>query len=151
MKKIPLSQGQYALVDDADYLSLSKFKWFALKYRKHFYAGRSATINGKHFTLFMHRLIINTPPGFHTDHINHNGLDNRRRNLRIATPRENGMNRRGLQSNNTSGFTGVSWFEQRRKWRVRTTINGKQILIGFFDNKRNAAEAYKKFVASLMV
>ncbi len=74
------------------------------------------------------------------DHINRNELDNRRENLRPATFTENARNR-SLQSNNTSGVTGVSWSKQNKKWMVQITVNKKTLTIGFFDDKFDAIKA----------
>lgn len=76
-----------------------------------------------------------------SDHENCNTLDNRRRNLRIATNSQNGANRERL-SNNTSGYKGVSWDKRRRKWHAYIYFNKKQIHLGFFDTAEQAYEAY---------
>src|SRR3990167_11489999 len=92
MKRIKLTKGQYALVSDEDYEELNKVKWFALQSRgvKRFDAARNApSVKGKEKVLLMHRVIMNTPQGLDTDHINHNPLDNRRENLRICTHGQN--------------------------------------------------------------
>lgn len=97
---------------------------------------------------YMHRLINNTPKGFHTGHINRDKLDNRCINLRSVTPRENSLNR-GLQSNNTSGFIGVT--KNKNGWRSYTKRNGQQIIFGTFPTKELAAEAREKGMLCLGV
>jgi hypothetical protein len=93
MKEIPLTQGQSALVDDDDYEYLNQFKWMAWRHGNTFYAIRHApTKDGKRDTIRMHVVVIETPNGMDTDHINGNGLDNRKENLRIVTHRENNQN-----------------------------------------------------------
>lgn len=87
MKTIPLTQGQFALVDDADYEWLSRWKWCVLFTDSVFYATRSRCLSDApgSKTILMHREVLNAPDGFETDHINGDGLDNRRENLRLAT------------------------------------------------------------------
>jgi len=81
-------KGYCILIDEPDFESVSKFNWSIVKGRNTYYA--NTTINGK--LTGMHRYLMNTPKGLVTDHINHNGLDNRRCNLRISTISDNRMN-----------------------------------------------------------
>lgn len=107
--EIKLTQGKVALVDERDYAYLSQWKWYAKKdyRREEWYAYRSFTISkGKYSAISMHRELLNIDKGKQVDHIDHNGLNNCRDNLRIVTASENQKNQR-RQSNNTSGFTGV--------------------------------------------
>ena len=92
-------------------------------------------------TLQLHRLLMNPPKGMVIDHINHNGLDNRRENLRICTRAENSRNR-GKQKNNTSGYKGVCWYKRDKKWRAQIKKDSKKIHIGYFDIIEDAARAY---------
>ncbi len=89
---IPLTQDQFAIVDAEDYGWLSRYKWFAVKNRETFYAQRfgDGTIVG------MHREIMRTPKGMVCDHKNHNGLDNRKSNLRLCTSAQNRYNTRAV-------------------------------------------------------
>ena len=93
VKEIELTRDQVALVDDEDYPVLIKASWYALPRHNHWYAATSNS-NGGPVTVYMHRVIMDAPDGMQVDHINHNGLDNRRRNLRICTQSENLRNRR---------------------------------------------------------
>jgi hypothetical protein len=110
MKRIPLTQGKFALVDDRDYWLVRQFKWCAQKAGRSWYASARAGMGH----ILLHRLLAGFPP-FHLDHRNGDGLDNRRRNLRPATPQENAMNKK-IPSHNTSGFRGVSWHKPSKKW-----------------------------------
>jgi hypothetical protein len=92
-------------------------------------------------TLALHRLIMNPPKGMMVDHINGDGLDNRRANLRVCTNAENGRNQR-LSKNNKSGYKGVSWFKRDKKWRSKIKHEGKSRCIGLFDCPEKAARAY---------
>ena len=91
--KIELTQNKFALVDDEDYRWLNEFKWYRVKSKKTDYAyTKIIQSNGKRKSMLMHRLILNTPTGMQTDHKNHNGLDNRKSNIRICTSSENHQN-----------------------------------------------------------
>jgi len=139
MKKIHLTQGKVAIVDESDFEHLSKFKWFAVEcHINKFYAARKE--NKKN--LYMHREILGLEgKQVHCDHINGDSLDNRRTNIRACTPSENGRNRT-LPSNNTSGFKGVSHYKNFGKWGARIKIYGKPKHLGIFDDPEKAAKAY---------
>lgn len=145
VKKISLTQGQVALVDNEDYDWLNQYKWYADKRRGNFYAIRSSWKNGKHYPVYMHREILKLKRGDKRqgDHINHNILDNKRENLRICTNRQNGMNQK-VHSNSTSQFKGVCWHKVAKKWIANITIEGKTKHIGLFGLEENAALAYNK-------
>ena len=129
-KEIPLTQGKVALVDAEDYEELSKYKWHAIKKKNlsKYYACRYQRGGPK--TVFMHRMIMTTPNGMQTDHINHNKLDNRKSNLRTVTSSQNGINRKGLQTNNKSGYTGIYWHQ--KAWCVEIKLHQKKIWLGRF-------------------
>lgn len=134
MKQITLTRGMFAIVDDADFDTLQKYNW---QMHKHGYATRKKGLGH----ISMHREIMNPPSGFDVDHINGNKLDNRRANLRICSRHENTFNQ-GLRSNNNSGYKGVSWRKQERKWIAQIQANGKRKTIGYFDSAIEAARAY---------
>lgn len=94
----------------------------------------------KNKTLRMHKLFIK---GQYIDHINGNTSDNRKDNLRVATKSQNAMNK-DLQSNNTSGVTGVYWKSQLNKWISYITVNGKYIYLGCFEKFVDAVKARKE-------
>lgn len=140
MKKIPLTQGQVALVDDADFERFGKMNW-CVNPRKSggFYATRR--VNRK--TSYMHREIMGvTDRLMVVDHKNHDTLDNRRKNLRVCTNSQNAMNKSGAKSNSKSGIRGVCWSEKYKKWLPQISINGKQTNLGCFDRKEDAIAAY---------
>lgn len=139
MKTIALSKGFSTIVDDEDFDFLNQFKW---SYHHSGYAVRMEVVKGfKRKTLLMHRVINKTPEGLFTDHVNGNGLDNRKCNLRNATPTQNQRNK-SICKNNTSGFKGVSWHKNRNKWSCTIRIGVKKIYLGYFNTKEDAAEAY---------
>jgi hypothetical protein len=90
----------------------------------------------------MHNLVIQIPPGMFCDHINHNGLDNRKANLRPATHTQNVWHRRRFNRSTLSGYKGVDQPPGSKRWRARITVNGKRIYLGSFQSKIAAARAY---------
>lgn len=152
MMKISLSKGQVAIVDDAEFEKVSAFDWCA-KYvpcTKSFYAVRneSIVIGGvkKRRTMSLHRFIMGLKYGDkrQVDHQNHDTLDNRRANLRVCTHVENARNVR-MHSNNSSGYRGVTWNRDRKKWLAQAQLNSKQRYLGLFDTKEKASRAYEEF------
>lgn len=143
MKKIPLSQGKFALVDDADFEVLSAFKWSVYNDNHTFYAKRTVPrdASGKYKVILMHREILGDEcDGLDTDHIDCDGLNNQRSNLRPCTRSQNLCNQRRL-SKNTSGYKGVDWNKQTGKWRARIRFNGKRHHIGYFTDLAEAHAA----------
>jgi hypothetical protein len=145
-KRIPLTQGKWAIVDAEDYADLVQFKWTAVKDLKNgnFYAFRRFKDGSKRPKEWMHRRIMQAPRGVEVDHQNGNGLDNRRFNLRLATHLQNMWNR-GKDRDNTSGFKGVTWARNQRRYQAQTYAQGKHILLGYFKNSEDAARAYDKW------
>ena len=123
MKRIPLTQGKEALVDDGDYEYLMQWQWYAARMGKGFYAVRSVWRSGKQRTVLMHRAVTARAglSGRQVDHRDRNALNNQRSNLRPATRAENEANQ-GLQCNNTSGAVGVHWDRTCQKWYARVRL-----------------------------
>jgi hypothetical protein len=134
---IPLTQGKFAIVDAEDYDRLNQDKWYAGKCKNTYYAGRVE--GGK--TIKMHREIMHAPKGVLVDHINHNGLDNRKRNLRLCTHAQNCYNQQA-SATGTSKYKGVSWHKSNSKWSARIRCDRKFYNLGEFDNQMEAAMAY---------
>lgn len=141
MREIPLTQSKVTLVDDEDYLKLTKFKWYTFKNRNRgYYAVRtSPKINGQHRLIYMHREIMLVSSPDQIDHINGNGLDNRRENLRVATPRQNAQNLHILRS---SLLPGVSWHKPSQRWKAQIKIDGHNYHLGLFDDEESASQIY---------
>ncbi len=139
-RKIPLTQDKYAIVDVEDYEQLNQFKWCANGKGRMFYAVRNEKRNKKSVTIFMHRKIMNQPADKVIDHINHNGLDNRRSNLRIVTQEQNVWNSRKLTGNYTSKYKGTA--KTGQKWEAKIWYKKRRIYLGCFDDELAAARAY---------
>jgi hypothetical protein len=149
MKSIPLTQGMSSKVDDADFDSLNQHKWHFMTTSKHGYASRRDA-NGK--TIYMHREIMNTSKGMVTDHINNNGLDNRRSNLRVCTSSQNNSNRVPTAK---SGFKGVyEWINKGiTYWRVdmfqKVKGKNKRVYCKYHKNPIDAAIDYNRKATEL--
>ena len=140
MKTIKLTRGQVALVDDADFELLNQYKWSLAIGSNAGYSFYAKT-RIKNKTVYMHRMILNPTDKQTVDHDNGNGLDNRRSNIRLCNSSQNQANR-GRQKNCNSGFKGVSWHKEQRKWVAWIQFSKKHIYLGRFDNKIGAAVAY---------
>jgi len=139
MKTIQLTQGQVALVDDADYEWLNRWRWYAnwAKNTQSYYAeSHSKRKGGKRHHILMHREILGLKLGDRrqADHINHDTLDNRRTNLRNVTCQQNHFNRKS-----TKGFW---WDKAKQKYRASIMINNKSIHLGLFSTAEDARNAY---------
>ncbi len=143
MKEIPLTQGQFALVDDEDFELISQYNWYANKRDATFYAATSIKKGGKWTTLQMHRLVMDAQKGQEIDHRNGNGLYNCRTNLRFCTRSQNNQNRKP-QGNGSSKYKGVSWCKSSNEWKAEIKSNYKCIWLGRFKNEIDAAKCYDK-------
>lgn len=147
MKTIPLTKGYFAKVDDEDYERFAKYRWFTGFNQDRGYPRAKRTIykNGKAVgTEYLHRRIVDAPKGKYVDHINGDGLDNRKKNLRICSNAENSRNSK-LRKNNNTGYKGVYWRKERpNEWYAVITKNYRNIFLGYFDSKKEAAKAYDK-------
>jgi hypothetical protein len=141
---IPLTQGKFSKVDPEDYEYLIKHKWRTRKYPHTYYAIRTIQKNNKRKIKLMHRIITNAPKGLLVDHINHDGLDNRKANLRLVTARENIWNSERGMHTGKSRFKGLAWLHEKKKWRVVLYVNNKKISYGNFKNEAEAARVYDK-------
>ncbi len=142
-KQIILSTGNITIVDDEDFEELSKYSWTEHKSTsyKTSYATRSVRINGKKKRIWMHREINNTPDGFQTDHVNHNGLDNRRSNLKTVTASQNCENRR-IRSDSGTGVKNISKIIKRDKeyFVFRAVRNSVRMASKYFNTMDEAVK-----------
>ena len=136
MKRIPLSQGQFAIVDADMFDYLNQWKWYARKCRNEWYAARKEHFNGKQHTIYMAREILGLTYGdkHQADHINHFTLDNRRSNLRIVSHQQNQWNQK-----NSKGYC---WHKASKKYLAQIELNNKVIYLGLFHTTEEARDRY---------
>lgn len=141
---LALTNGVYVIVDAEDFDWLRQWNWYYKKASrsKTAYAYRYPKIGGKRCIVWMHREILKPPPHLLTDHINGNGLDNRRENLRVATHRQNLANVQ-MRPNKTSRYRGVHW-SKTRGWVARGYVGGVQRTLGYFKTEEEAGRAYNR-------
>ena len=141
MKEIKLSKGFVAQVDDEDFEYLNQFKWYVYIDRVYRYALRRDNKSRKRIK--MHRVILNAPDNILVDHIDHNGLNNQRNNIRLCTNTQNQWNMKGRRN----GFKGVSI--ENNRFRAAIKYQSKTIHLGNFKTEEDAAKAYDKKATEL--
>lgn len=141
MKEIKLSQGKITLVDDEDFDRVNQFKWYAEKKPNSFYARRK---DKERKSVYMHRFILNTKN--EVDHKNHDGLDNRKTNLRKCSKSENQRNK-SPKKNGSSKYLGVHFVKNRNKWRAGIGFPNK--FLGEYKTEEEAAIAYNNAARKL--
>lgn len=133
---VRLSQGKFALIDEADVDLISTRNWFVSqgypKTKDYFGVGNR--------NLTLDRFLLQPPDDREVDHIDHDPFNCRRANLRIATHAEN-MRNLPKKKNNTSGFIGVSWHKQARRWAAQASVGRTHVSLGLFDLAEDAARA----------
>ena len=142
-KEIILNKGYACIVDDEDHRRLSRYRWKVdLRQTGHAYAVRNVRVKGRMYrTIRMHRDIIGAPDKMQVDHINGNGLDNRRANIRVCTPSQNQWNSMVVTQNRSR--KGV-YFHPNGKWVARIQVNKRRIHLGCFSYERDALVAYDR-------
>ena len=140
--RVHLTRGYFATIDVADAELVAGIHWSAMIKRGIVYAKSNTA------WALLHRHIMKPDPGFQVDHINGDGLDNRRDNLRIATHAQNIWNQK-RNARNTSGLRGVSWCAPANKWRARITADGAERHLGVFSDPADAKEAFDQEVRKL--
>lgn len=143
VQTISLTRGYVAIVDDEDYEQVSGRKWYAQVATHTVYAVRDNWARGVKTAVSMHRVIVGAKPGEQVDHVNHDGLDNRRSNLRLCVGFQNQGNRR-KQQGTSSQFKGVYWNKRAGKWHTQIRFRGQQRHLGLFADEVEAAKAYDK-------
>lgn len=141
-KEITLTQGKISIVDDMDFEYLSDYRWYAGLHHGYWYAQTcSRGDSGKYITVRMHRKILGVGIGVLVDHIDGDGLNNVRSNLRPATRAENSRNSR-KQSNSTNDYKGITFDARAKKWQALIRADGKSVSLGYFDTPEDGARAY---------
>lgn len=147
---IQLSSGDKTFVDAKDFDFLNRYKWQLNKNpHKKAYVDRRISEGKKRWRIFLHHAVIGYPlHGLQIDHIDGNGLNNTRENLRIVTPRENCANNK-TKINKTSKYIGVYWYRKFKKWSADIWVNHKKEFLGYYDNEIDAHLAYQEYVKKL--
>jgi hypothetical protein len=130
-------------VDDCDGWLLDRYRWRAIVKAHAIYAQRHVQRDEKCVSPFLHRQILKAPPHLQVDHINHDGLDNRRSNLRLCTNQQNQCNRRRT-SGGASLYRGVVWHKRQNRWQAQVTVNGVNRYLGLFTSETEAARAFDR-------
>ena len=137
--RIPLTRGLVALIDAADVPLVSGVNWCACPSRKTFYAHRTISRRGSQRKVILHRLLMSAPPDMHVDHINGDGLDCRRENMRVVTLQQNNLNR-GKRVSNKVGLKGASRLGNRYRAEIQSA--GVKQYLGLFATPEEAHAAY---------
>ena len=142
-RRIYLGEGKFTIVEPVDFYQVNRFNWCAKENGPRTYAVRLvADLHNRTKIISMHREIMGAPAGMLVDHRNRDTLDNRRENLRLATHSQNQFNKGKTSRKTTSRFIGVFFEKYSGRWVARTTVGGKRIWLGRFDNETEAARAY---------
>lgn len=139
--EIEISKGYFAKVDLEDLDKVKPYRWYVSFLGKQTYTKTQS--KGKWF--YMHHLILNCPKGMVRDHINRNGLDNRKSNLRAVSHSTNHQNA-GINKNNTCGYRGIYFYKPYQKWSVLFGFNKKRHFGGYYVDKE---EAYNKYLSMI--
>jgi len=141
MKTIPLTQGKVALVDDEDFEALSAYKWQTeRRFDGSWCAVRVGRWDRGRHKVYMPRQIMCPPPGVVVIHVDGDYLNNRRSNLRLCTYSE--IRQRASSELHSSRYKGVSRHKGSRAWQAAIMKERKCYHLGYFDDERQAAEAY---------
>jgi hypothetical protein len=138
---VPLTQGYEAIIDAADVTLVEGYKWYTAKRTRSVYAARNDYSGLKHRKVLLHRTIMGEPESLQIDHEDSDGLNNRRKNLRVATRSQNMHNMRKVTTN-SSGFKGVFFEKGKRLWVASIKLNSKKIFLGRFSTPEEAHAAY---------
>ena len=141
-RKLTLTRGRKTSLDEEDYFRFRDFKWHTVGKGKYLYAGRNRKQSDgiRERVIYLHREIMDALSTHEVDHINGNRLDNRKKNLRVCTHRQNLFNT--TWPNHSSKFRGVTFNTINKNWNVRLKSNGKNLYLGSFNSEIQAAKTY---------
>lgn len=143
MAIMQLRNAKIVLLDDDDFQKIKDYNWYQSKVG--YVYGREPKTNK---TVYMHRVIMGAKKGELVDHINHIKFDNRKENLRIATASQN-IFYQGPSAKNTSGYVGVSFSAEKKKWMAAIHKQGTTHRLGYFHNKHDAARMYNFWASDM--
>lgn len=144
MPTIELNNSRVALIDETDEQLIRRYNWNVVIGKRLLYA---FTVLETRAPISMHRFLLKPPASVMVDHINHDGLDNRRCNLRLATRQQNAWNSRKADRTRTSNYKGVTyagWGKKRKRWRAIIFIKRRRVHLGYFHTQEEAAIAYNE-------
>lgn len=149
---IPLTQGKFTTVDDDDVCWVRQHQWrYYPRPTGAGYAGRPIQIGGKQSTVYLHRVIVGAPREMEVDHRDGDGLNNQRRNLRLATRSQNNQNRRGVRPESRTGVRGVTVTRYpHRPYHAYLYIDGRKRGLGYFATIEEADSAAREGRRRLM-
>lgn len=149
MAQLQLTKGKIALIDDADLPLVNRWKWGYVPRSNGVggYVARWESGGSSRTTIYLHRQLMNAQPCQQVDHINGDGLDNRRSNLRLCSQSQNFANRRILPQRSLP-YRGVYYDKRRSNYFAAIKVNGKSYRLGTFTNPKDAALAYDKAAQS---
>lgn len=143
--RLMLASGDTCLIDEADLPLVVSHRWHAAVRRRGVYVETNVrdAPKAKQRTVSIHRLLLGFPDAT-VDHINHDPRDNRRSNLRVASAKQNGRNKRPQAVSKSSKFKGVSWHKSVGKWQAYITVDRKRLYLGYFETEEQAAYSYNR-------
>jgi len=141
IRRIMLTQAMFAILDDEDFERVAPHKWRFLGNPGGLRRYAVCDHNGR--LLYMHRLVANAPPSMDVDHVDGNGLNNRRANLRVCTRQQNLRNMRP-RGGRYSRFKGVAWDKNAGHWLAGICVDQRRCYLGCFREEIEAAQAYDK-------
>lgn len=144
--RVHLTRGMVAFIDAVDVDLVAPYRWFAATVRSGVAYAQASLYGSGGGVAHMHRVITDAPDGMFVDHVDGDGLNNRRGNLRVCTTEQNIRNVHVLRSHNTSGHLGVGWREDRQRWRAYVKTAGRMHHIGYFTAADEAARARDDFI-----
>ena len=148
MKQISLTQNKETIVDDDIYEVIGHLKWYAQNRGKTYYASKNIRIDKKWRVILLHHVVMGIPlDNNEIDHIDGNGLNNQRSNLRVVSRRKNGQN---LGVHRNGKLIGATWVDSKNKWIAKIKIGDRRVHIGSFDTELQAHEAYIKKAGELL-
>ena len=147
---ISLTKGRFAIIDSADSPKVSGMSWqVTTNGGSNEYIKTTLRVEGKNVNRYLHRVITDAPRGMDVDHIDGNGFNNMRENLRLCTRGQNLANRNLDKVRGGMGYLGVTWFKPRGKWKAAVGHNYKEHFVGYFDDPQEAAIARDRMAIAL--